>query len=302
MKRLLITLPAALALCAVGEVYSYTFLRRGSPVLDRLMKKRTHSEEYYNYRTSTAEALRHQPQEVLTVKSVRGANLRGFYLPCEGSSGKKLAFIVHGYRSEHAETAGMYLDMYHRRGYDVFCPDHIASGESEGRVIGYDSIEAADCLRWIALLLDRNGADCEIILHGFSMGGATVMKMSAYCPENVRFIIEDSGYTSAERLIRPRLGASYGLFRALNRLVGGYDVRDTDVMPQLALGRKPMLFVHGREDPTVPFSEGERAFAAYTGDKLALFTDDSRHIETYYRHADRYEAAIDGFIGKYCTR
>jgi len=300
MKKLFAAaIPVALAAFGAGEIYSYTFLRRGSPLLERAFGRKNHSEEYYAYRYSTADRLRKAPQQMLEMKSSRGEKLRGFYLPSPNSNGKRIAFIVHGYRSEHAETAGMFLDMYHSRGFDVFCPDHAAHGESEGQTIGYDYYESIDCLRWINVLRERFGNDVQMILHGFSMGGATVMRMSADCPENVRFIIDDSGYTSAEHLIKPRLGSFYGPIRLMNRVFGGYDLRDTNALPKLAGCVKPIIFVHGRKDPTVPFAESELAYDAYTGPKAKLFTDDARHIETFYLYPREYEALIDEFTEKY---
>ena len=300
MKKIYALLPLSLAALAVEEVYSFTFLRRGSKILDRFLKKKNHDAEYYAHRYTSADELRNAPQQVFEMKNSRGEKLRGFYLPCAHPSGK-IAFIVHGYRSEHAETAGMFLDMYHSRGFDVFCPDHAAHGESEGRRIGYDYYESIDCLRWIDELRKRFGEDVQIILHGFSMGGATVLRMSADCPDNVRFIIDDSGFTSAERLIRPRLGRSYEPIRLINRVVGGYDLRDTNVLPMLEKSDKPIIFVHGRKDPTVPFAESELAYGAYKGPKAKLFMDDARHIEGYHTNPAEYEALIDEFTEKYFT-
>ena len=299
MKKLVAAIPAALAAFAVEEVYSFTFLRRSSKLFNHFLKKRNHDEVYYAHRYSSADALRKAPQQVLEMKSSRGEKLRGFYLPCANSTGKKIAFIVHGYRSEHAETAGMFLDMYHARGFDVFCPDHAAHGESGGTLIGYGYYESIDCLAWIDFLREKLGADIQIILHGFSMGGATVLRMSSDCPDNVRFIIDDSGFTSAEHLIRPRMGAFYEPMRLLNRVVGGYDLRDTNVLPKLEKCDKPIIFVHGRMDPTVPFAESELAYAAYKGPKAKLFMDDARHIEGYHTHPAEYEALIDAFTARY---
>ena len=83
----------------------------------------------------------------------------------------------------------MFLDYYHSRGFDLFCCDHTASGEGGGKLIGYGVYESQDCLKWLEVLTERFGADVQVILHGFSMGGATVLKMSDRVPGNVRFIV-----------------------------------------------------------------------------------------------------------------
>ena len=71
----------------------------------------------------------------------------------------------------------MFLDYYRSRGIDIFAPDNTAAGESEGHLIGFDVYESQDCLDWIDFLRHKFGEDVQIILHGFSMGGATVLKI-----------------------------------------------------------------------------------------------------------------------------
>src|SRR5699024_12118577 len=50
---------------------------------------------------------------------------------------------------------------------------------------------------WMKMLIDGNGADTEIVMHGLSMGAATVLMASGEAlPLNVKAIIADSPYTS----------------------------------------------------------------------------------------------------------
>ena len=131
------------------------------------------------------------------------------------------------------------------------------------------------------------------------MGAATVMKMSSRCPEQVRFIVADCGYASGEELLRGSLGKLYPLMRALNRVVAGYDLRDTDVRPSLAASDKPILFVHGRQDPTVPFANSEELYASYQGPKDCFFVDDAWHVECMYVDPEGYAKKLDEMIEKY---
>lgn len=138
-----------------------------------------------------------------------------------------------------------------------------------------------------------------MVLHGFSLGGATVMKMSGRVPDFVKFIVEDSGFIDARPILRSQLGPAYGLIAGMNRHIAGYDLRDTDVSASLAACTVPMLFVHGRDDPTVPFSNAPRAFEICTSDKDCLFTDGTKHIETMHTHPEEYTLRLDAFIEKY---
>ncbi len=299
MKKRTLALAASAAAVFTGELYRYVFFRKGSAVFNRLSEKKNHIRDYYLYRDSAAERLCAAPQERITIRSDRGENLCGFFLPCGEKPAGRIAFLIHGYHSEHAEAAGMFLDYYHSRGFDLFCCDNTASGESGGHVIGFDCFECADCLKWLDYLIDRFGAEVQIVLHGFSMGGATVLKMSDQVPENVRFIVSDSGFINAGDLLSARLSFMVKPLRLINRVVAGYNIDDTDVRPNLSRTRTPILFVHGMDDRTVPFKTCPQLFELCPSEKDHLYVEGARHVESMYVSPAEYEAKLDRFIEKY---
>lgn len=292
---------AAAASVLTAELYRYIFCRNGSPLFNRILDKKGHVSDYYVQRDAAADALRTKEQEHYVITSRRGTKLQGFYFPCGGNH-KRIVFIVHGYRSEHAETAGLFYDYYSSRGFDIFACDHTASGESGGHLIGFDTFESQDCLAWIDFLRHKFGDDVQIILHGFSMGGATVLKMSAQCPHNVKFIVSDSGYINAEDIFKARLGPFLKPMSFLNRLISGYSLSDTDVRHELFKSTLPILFVHGMEDRTVPYEQGPAIYSAYGGVKDCLFTENTRHIETIYTAPEKYAEKLDSFIEKFIEK
>lgn len=283
------------------ELYRHSFMRDGSPLISPLYERISgpgHEPAYYEKRDRLKEEIRTLPQFRLKMPSARGEKLAGFYFPCEGSDGSRVAFLVHGYRSEHAETAGMYVDFYHRHGFDVFAPDNTAHGESAGRFIGFDLFESEDCLRWIEFLKQRAGKPVRIILHGFSLGGATVMKMSSRVPEEVRFIVEDSGYTEACTLLRK--SPLFPQLKAIHKRLTGLDLKDTDVRPDLERAHVPILFVQGTKDRLVPAENGPYLYEYYQGPKDCFFVPGARHIESMYVDPDGYAKKLEEMIGKYC--
>lgn len=300
MKKLLLLPGAAVCAAAVftAELYRYTFCRGSSALLAPFLDKLGHEEDYYIRRDDAALRLRRRACEPMEIRSARGERLRGWYFPL-GGEGRRIAFLVHGYRSEHAENAGLYLDYYASRGFDLFCCDNTAHGESGGRLIGFDLFECEDCLLWLDALRERFGGEAQIVLHGFSMGAATVLKMSSRCGEQVRLIVADCGFVSGEELLRASLGAAYPVMAALHRLIARCDLRQTDVRCALAQSKKPILFVHGREDTTVPFSNAERLYPFYSGPKDCLFVPGARHVECMYRDPDGYAQKLDHMIETY---
>ena len=302
MKKWLYVAATAAGAAAVftAELYKYTFCRNGSKLLAPFLDKKGHEEDYYVKRDAAAARLRELPGQTMEIVSARGERLRGWYYPL-GGGGKRIAFLIHGYRSEHAEASGFYLDYYASRGIDLFCCDNTAHGESGGRLIGFDTFEAEDGLRWVDELIRRFGSDVQILLHGFSMGAATVLQMSSRCPAQVRFLVADSPFLSGEEQLRGSFGPLFPAFRALNRVIAGYDLRATDVRKALAASTKPILFVHGREDHNVAFSNGERLYELYQGPKDCLFVDTARHVECMYRDPAGYARKLDQMIDAYMT-
>ena len=282
----------------IEELYRYIFLRKSSRLFSYLFDSKGHEEGYYQFRDEKKELLKREVPKVYEISSSGGKRLKGFYYD-NGGEGKKIAFIIHGYRSEHLETAGMVFDYYKSRSIDVFAVDHRASGESEGELIGFDVLESEDCLSWLDFLQKELGEDIRVILHGFSMGGATVLKMSGYAPNCVKLIVSDSGYINAYESLKGQIGILYPIMRGLNKIIGGYDLNSSDVRESLKKSSLPILFVHGRDDKLVPFSNGERLFEEYEGEKDFLFPEKTRHIETMYTSPREYEEKLDSFVERY---
>ena len=287
-----------LALLFMEELYRYIFCSRSSALFEKLFDSKGHEPGYYVYREAQKEKMKAHSARDYTITAADGVRLRGFYYD-NGAGGKKIAFIVHGYRSDHADTASMAFDYYESRGIDVFACDHRAAGESGGHFVGFDVLEAPDCLRWIDFLKETFGQDVQIILHGFSMGGATVMQMSGHCPENVKFIAEDSGYRNAEASLSHQVGPMYQPLRLINRIIAGYDLQSSDVTDSLQKSRIPMLFFHGQEDKLVPYESGPYLYDLYPGPKDCFFPGKTRHIECLYTNPQICREKLDSFLKKY---
>lgn len=291
-------LPLAGAALFTEEMYRYIFCRPSSKLFTLLFDKKGHENKYYEYKHEKKELLLAQECEEFIIRSKRGEKLKGFYYD-NGAQGKKIVFIVHGYRSEHVDTVAPFYDYYKSRGIDIFACDNTAHGESGGHFVGYDYLDSQNCLLWISYLKHKFGPDIEIILHGFSMGGATVLQMSSMCPDNVKFIIDDSGYMDAAVSLKANIGPMYQPMRLLNKAIAGYDLKDTNVVESMMNSKLPILFVHGYDDKLVPFEIGEQLYNLYEGPKDCLFLEETKHIEAIYTSPELYEEKMDSFIEKY---
>ena len=248
------------------------------------------------------------PEDVF-MKARDGLVLKGYFLPAEKPS-DKLAVLVHGYTATGPGEFGGFIRFYHEElGYNILLPDHRAHGRSGGKRIGFAALEWQDILDWTDIYAKRLGPDTEVVLHGISMGGATVMQCNANNPPAyVKCIVEDCGYTNGYEMmwlaarrdlhlnIPPIMWACAMWFRLFT---GKSLRRDSDPYGNIDRFARPTLFVHGAEDPFVPTEMGERCYAAATVEKDLLLVPGAAHAMAYYIGKEEYEAKMKEWYAKW---
>ena len=177
-----------------------------------------------------------------------GIILRGTeYLINEQSD--KWVIVLHGYHSnpDSVISIGMHFS---EEGYNVLIPSMRASNESEGKYIGMGWLDKDDLKCWINLIIEQNN-NAEIILHGSSMGAATVLMASGDAlPNNVKAIIEDSGYTSVWDIFASEAKARFNLptfpilnmFELVANVRAKYDIKEASAVEQGKAKRHSMEF------------------------------------------------------------
>lgn len=146
---------------------------------------------------------------------------------------------------------------FYNMGFNVLFVDLRAHGKSEGDTIGMGWLERLDLINWCNLLIQYD-PDCEIVLYGQSMGAAAVMMASGEdsLPENVKVIIEDSGYTSIhdifDKIVRAKVHIPAAPLIALSsyrfKKMTKYNIKDGDAIKQLKKNTRPTLFIHCSDD------------------------------------------------------
>ncbi|MBO0448504.1 alpha/beta hydrolase [Enterococcus sp. MJM12] len=240
------------------------------------------------------------------ITSEDGLKLRGIYLPASKKS-DKTAIIAHGYMGD-AESMYQFADMYHRLGYNVLVPDARGHGKSQGDYIGFGWPERKDYVKWIHEVLSQNGSKENIILHGVSMGAATVMMTSGEkLPTNVKAIIEDCGYSSIQAELIYQYHQLFDLptfpiipvTNLVTRLRAGFFFTDGDVTKQLAKNKTPMLFIHGSADKFVPFTMLDKVYNATNVPKEKWVVDGAAHAQSFNKDPKRYEEKVKSFLSRY---
>lgn len=224
--------------------------------------------------------------EDVFVTSDDGLKLHG-YLINNKKAKEKIAVVFHGYSSEAAHMAG-YAKRFFNMGYSVLAPDARAHGTSEGSIRTMGWLDRKDALVWINSLVEKN-QNCEIVLFGVSMGGATVMMtVGEELPSQVIAAIEDCGYTSVWDELEYQLTSRLHLpsfpildiTNAIAKIRGGYDFREASAIEQLQKSKIPILFIHGKNDGFVPFEMLEKLYDAAQCNKRMLIIDNAGHAQS----------------------
>lgn len=244
-------------------------------------------------------------EQAVHITSEDGLKLNAAYYAQSGSH--KWAIVIHGYNCDHRNME-RYSQHYYDAGYQVLAPDLRACGDSEGTYYGMGWLDRKDMLGWIDWIVKRD-PDSEIVLHGNSMGGATVMMVSGEkTPDNVKVFVEDCGYSSVWEIFGSELKLRFGLpkFPVLYvsnfvaSIKAGYDLSEASAVEQVKKCKKPMLFIHGSEDDFVPFSMLEEVYEAKPGtNKKKLVVEGAKHNRASYVLGEVYWEEIFSFIDTY---
>ena len=200
-----------------------------------------------------------------------------------------------------------YAENFYNMGYNVLVPDLRGHGKSEGDYIGMGWNDRKDILRWIDLILKENN-NAEIILHGVSMGGATVMMTSGEeLSENIKCIIEDCGYSSVVDEFEDKLKNIFNLPKTpilqvadlVSRVRAGYWFSDASSVSQLKKAKVPILFIHGDKDDFVPYDMLDKVYNAADVEKEKLVVEGAEHAKYAYVKPELYWNTISNFINKH---
>ena len=159
-------------------------------------------------------------------------------------------------------------------------------------------------LRWIDYVLELDPS-AQIVLHGVSMGGATVMMTAGEeLPEQVQAIVEDCGYTSVWDIFSDELEYLFHLpeFPLLYAADGiawiraGYEFKEASALEQVKKSSVPILFIHGSEDNFVHTEMVYELYDACASEKELLVVEGAGHGEAYSMDPELYFDTVFGFL------
>ena len=218
----------------------------------------------------------------------------------------KWAITVHGYTSEGLNMS-TYAKKYYDMGYNVLIPDLRAHGLSDGDYIGMGWDDRLDIISWIDVILNEN-PDAEIVLHGVSMGAATVtMTSGEELPSNIKAIIADCGYTSVWDQFSYQLDDLFSLpefpIMHVSSLVAeiraGYSLGEASSIEQVKKSKTPILYIHGDQDDFVPYFMMEELYNTTNSTKEMLTIKGAGHAKSSEVDPETYWTTVNNFTSKY---
>ncbi len=290
--------------CLAGEIL---FNRKLKPS-DKLSRKisgcdATHLSDFLENNLKWVEDYGYETHHIT---SDRGEKLVGYLLKSRKNS-NIYAFCAHGYRSYGKKEFCGVCQHYLKRGINVFFPDHIASGDSEGKYCSFGYYESDDCIKWLQYLINNFGNDIKILLHGVSMGSATVCMMSERedLPENVKCIVADCGFTSATELYSTKAKEAINIegkqllkvMSKVNKHRLGFYYEDIQPVESVRNAKVPMLFIHGEDDKLVPCKMVYKLYEACTHpNKELLIIKEADHAQAFFIGGETYTNRLDEFL------
>ena len=226
----------------------------------------------------------------VSFESTDGVHLAAWWIPPPDEGSSRAAVLVHGWEGDKSDLHVVETSLvYARAGYGVLMLDLRGNGGSgdERRTLGYK--ETRDVHGALAWLDEEQGSQPEeVVLHGWSMGGATVVRSAP--GTGVAAVIEEAGYADLPLILRRLLPEASGLPRFFNpgiflsaRLFLGLDPRSVRPSEDAALLREegvPLFVIHSTDDEVVPLEHAklfERAYPEATFWKV----EGVGHVEAY---------------------
>ncbi len=215
--------------------------------------------------------------------------------------------ILHGYGANHEESLDLAMNFYNQS-YNVIAPDLRGHSNSGGEYITLGLHDQFDVVSWVEYILSVDN-DAKIVLHGSSMGGASVLLASENktVSDNVIAVVSDSSFTGVldvlTDLMNNLLHISDFPFIYTSpfviKLHTGLDFSLARPLDSLGKITIPIFFVHGSNDFVIPPQMVRILYDSYDGEKDILEVNGANHIASRYVDGDSYYTKMFNFLEKY---
>ena len=300
----------------IGGIAIFEFMKRSDRALNITSDNCKPRDRAYLLQYEEAlkgEALR--DPILVHIKSRDGLVLKGRLYKKQKNKPRAVVIAVHGFHSGGLRDMGRFADMYARNGFDYLIISQRSHFDSEGEYLTFGAKESFDILDWADIVRKIYAPNIPIILHGASMGAATVLiaagmhdnLVDSNIKPNIICCIADSPYddiiSQIEYLLRERSNITkkiaIGLFKANMRLRAKANSSDASPITSMSHIKLPVMFVHGKDDRYVLPDNSLRLYEVCKSEiKELLIVEEAGHVCSFVVNPDEYEKVFTSFVDR----
>lgn len=297
-----------LGIAAASALLYRQTLPHPNEVSDDIAEEFEDKEKYEEYTVKmkpVADLLETQKPETVYIRSWDHLRLHGLLLPAENPNGR-LVIFHHGFTSNALDN-GTHAKFFHELGYHVLLLDLRAHGESEGQYVGFGIMDRYDTVSWVRWAKERFGDQIKIVLHGTSMGGATVLMSLGFeeIQNDISAVIADCAYTSPTEVFSYVIKNQYHIpvnapfiwiYGIYTRSKARYAFSDYSTLTALKNNKVPVLFIHGGDDLFVPTYMSLQNYDESPSKKELLIVENAGHGSSVFVNTELYQETEKKFL------
>ncbi len=253
-----------------------------------LNSEKSTSHDYAKRCISRIDTLKREMKDVFYTESFDNLKLCAYYVPC-GRETDTFVLLVHGYDSDAFTAFGSQITFYKDLGFDTLVIDQRSCGASEGKYITFAVNESRDVATWCRFIVQKFKNCKKIVLHGISLGGASVLfSLDRQLPSEVKCVIDDCGFNSPEGIIHHVLEKDFHFPAFMRKTVVLFcemickcKFRNANTEDILKKSDIPILFVHGALDTYVPYYMSESNYKAAKTAFEFHTVEDAHHANSF---------------------
>ena len=285
-------------------LFSQITKRKKSPnsnsALNKLLPKFLLDEKFLEKYVDWMKSLKY---DYLTIKSFDNLDLHGCIIE-NAQPTDKWVIICHGYTGGINQSL-VFAKKCYDLGFNILMPEARGHGESEGNSFGMGWLDRLDIIDWIKYLVN-NDSNSKIILYGISMGASSIlMTLGETLPKNIKLVISDCAYSSANDEIKFLLKNVYHvpiftlkLSSLMAKIRLGYSFEEADAIKQVSKTNIPILYIHGNADKITPVETIDKLYDNTKSIKEKLVIENAGHAESIFIDENLYWNTIKNFIAK----
>lgn len=245
------------------------------------------------------------PFEEVAFPARDGVPLRGWFIPAPQA---RIAVIFcHGHAGS-MDPDVQYAPWFHQAGISVLMFDFRGHGRSGGDRVSLGFLERQDLLGAVDYLVQRGIERVGVL--GFSMGGGVGI-LTTPLEERIGAVVSDGGIARlesammgwAQEIARMPRWLAWPLARTV-QVVAGWrlGLRLDEADPIHWIGRiapRPVLLIHGDQDPYVGIAEVRALYAAAGEPKELWRVPEAGHRKVDQHRPEEYRRRVVGFFERY---